>query len=158
LKAYDIETLVDIRSIPRSRHNPQFSQETLAQKLKCNGISYVYMKELGGLRHSKKNSQNQGWHNLSFRGYADYMQTLEFKRALDKLITLAKTSCVVIMCAEAVPWRCHRSLVGDAMLVNNISVIGIISEHKSSPHKLTKFAQVEGKCITYPLEAMQGDT
>jgi len=150
LKAYDIETLVDIRTIPRSRHNPQFSQDTLARSLKCGGIAYCYMKDLGGLRHANPNSPNMGWRNASFRGYADYMQTEAFEQALEKLIALAAISRTAIMCAEAVPWRCHRSLVGDALTVREIPVIDIMTAQKSTPHKLTKFAQVKGHKILYP--------
>lgn len=156
LKAFNIETLVDIRTVPRSRHNPQFSREVLAQALEASGVRYRYMKDLGGLRHTKKDSPNQGWHNLSFRGYADYMQTAEFQHAVEELIALGKQSRTAIMCAEAVPWRCHRSLVDDALLVRDIAVLDIMSEHKSSPHKLTKFAQVRGEQILYPPEAGEG--
>lgn len=156
LKAFNIETLVDIRTIPRSRHNPQFSQEVLAQALKASGICYCYMKDLGGLRHTKKDSVNQGWRNLSFRGYADYMLTAEFQQAVKELIALGKVSHTAIMCAEAVPWRCHRSLVGDALLVRGIAVEDIMSEQKSSPHKLTKFAQVSGDQILYLPETEEG--
>ncbi len=152
LKAYDIETLVDIRTIPRSRHNPQFSQAYLKAALKKAHIAYHHMKDLGGLRHAKKDSPNQGWRNASFRGYADYMQTEEFESALAKLVALGKTSRTAIMCAEAVPWRCHRSLVGDALLVRHIPVVNIMSEDKSMPHHLTPFAQVEGRHIYYPPE------
>jgi uncharacterized protein (DUF488 family) len=156
LKAFNIETLVDIRTVPRSRHNPQFSQEALAQALEASGIRYRYMKDLGGLRHTKKDSPNGGWRNASFRGYADYMQTAEFRHAVKELMTLGITSCTAIMCAEAVPWRCHRSLVGDALLVRGIAVEDIMSEHKSSPHKLTKFAEVKGEQILYPPETGEG--
>ena len=152
LKAYDIKTLVDIRTIPRSQHNPQFSQESLAQSLEIGGIAYRYMKDLGGLRRAKKDSLNQGWHNQSFRGYADYMQTTEFQHAVEELIALGKVSRTAIMCAEAVPWRCHRSLVGDALIVRHIPVMDIMSKHKFLPHKLTKFAQVKGTQIFYPPE------
>jgi len=150
LKAYDIETLADIRTIPRSRHNPQFSQEALAAALKSSGITYCYIKELGGLRHAKQDSPNMGWRNASFRGYADYMQTAAFEKALEELMALTENSRTAIMCAEAVPWRCHRSLVGDALTVRHIPVEDIMSAHKSSPHKLTGFAQVRGTKITYP--------
>ncbi len=156
LKAYDIETLVDIRTIPRSRHNPQFSQETLALSLKSGGIAYRYMKNLGGLRRTKKGSPNQGWRNVSFRGYADYMQTAEFQHAVEELVALGKVSRTAIMCAEAVPWRCHRSLVGDALIVRHIPVEDIMSARKSSPHKLTKFAHVKGEQILYPPEIDEG--
>ena len=156
LKAFNIETLVDIRTVPRSRYNPQFSQEALAHALEASGISYRYMENLGGLRHAKKDSPNGGWRNLSFRGYADYMQTAEFLQAVKELIVLGKISRTAIMCAEAVPWRCHRSLVGDALLVRGIAVEDIMSKRKSSPHKLTKFAQVNGEQILYPPETVEG--
>ncbi len=155
LRAYDIKTLVDIRTIPRSRHNPQYGQESLAEALKTAGINYSYMKDLGGLRHAAKDSPNRGWHNLSFRGYADYMQTEQFKNALQELIGLANTSRIAIMCAEAVPWRCHRSLVGDALLIRDIAVEDIMSADKSSAHKLTKFAKVTGRQILYPPEIQE---
>jgi uncharacterized protein (DUF488 family) len=162
LSAYDIKTLADIRTIPRSRHNPQFSQDALSQSLGSAGIAYRYMKELGGLRRPEKDSPNTGWRNLSFRGYADYMRTAPFRSAIDELIDLGKSSRTTIMCAEAVPWRCHRSLVGDALLVRHIPVEDIMSAEKSSPHTLTKFAQVSGTEILYPPEpgtisSKQGD-
>jgi uncharacterized protein (DUF488 family) len=150
LKAHEIETLADIRTIPKSRHNPQFGGESLAKSLKKAGIGYIYMKDLGGLRQTRKDSPNRGWRNASFRGYADYMQTPAFENALEELIALARRSRVAIMCAEAVPWRCHRSLVGDALLVRDVAVIDIMTAQKSSPHKLTSFAEVEGKHILYP--------
>ena len=125
----------------------------MAQALRSSGIAYRNMKELGGLRHAKKDSPNRGWRNLSFRGYADYMQTSEFQRAVEELVVLGKASRTAIMCAESLPWRCHRSLVGDALVVQHIPVEDILSAHKSSPHKLTKFAQVKGERILYPLAA-----
>ena len=158
LRASDIETLADIRTVPKSRHNPQFGQEALAASLHDAGIAYVYMKDLGGLRKARKDSPNAGWRNASFRGYADYMQTPEFRSALEKLIVLSQQSRVAIMCAEVVPWRCHRSLVADALIVRGIPVEDIMSVQKSSPHKLTKFAQVCGTEILYPPEeTAQGD-
>lgn len=156
LKAYAIETLADIRTVPRSRHNPQFSQEALALALESSGIEYRYLKDLGGLRLAKKDSPNQGWHNVSFRGYADYMQTAEFQHAVKELVALGSASRTVIMCAEAVPWRCHRSLVGDALLVRGIPAVDIMSAAKASPHKLTKFAAVNGEQILYPPETNEG--
>lgn len=152
LRAFSIKTLVDIRTVPRSRHNPQFEQKALAVSLKGENIRYVYMKNLGGLRHAKKDSPNTGWRNSSFRGYADYMQTEDFRQALEELICLAKKSRTAIMCAEAVPWRCHRSLVADALTVRSFKVEDIMSAGKSSPHRMTKFAQVEGERILYPPE------
>ncbi len=150
LKAQGVETVVDIRTVPRSRHNPQFDQAALPGLLKDAGLDYVYIKELGGLRKANKDSVNGGWRNVSFRGYADHMQTAEFLTGLEQLIDLAGRSQVAIMCAEAVPWRCHRSLVGDALLVRNIVVEDIMSATSRKPHKLTSFAEVHGKKITYP--------
>lgn len=150
LQAYGIETLVDIRTVPRSRHNPQFSQDALAESLQASGIAYRSMQALGGLRHAKKGSPNQGWRNPSFRGYADYMQTAEFRRAVEALVAIGKSSRTAIMCAEAVPWRCHRSLVGDALLVRGIQVVDMLSAEKASPHALTSFAVVNGEEILYP--------
>jgi uncharacterized protein (DUF488 family) len=152
LNSFGIETLADVRTIPKSRHNPQFEQRALARALKKSGIEYVYMKALGGLRHARRDSPNMGWRNSSFRGYADYMQSEEFEDALNELIALAKKSRTVIMCAEAVPWRCHRSLIADALSVRHIPVEHIMGENKSSKHQLTKFAQVKGKTILYPPE------
>lgn len=150
LKNYQIELVADIRSIPRSRHNPQFNEETLKKTLEAEGIKYVRLTKLGGLRHAVKDSVNLAWKNLSFRGFADYMQSAEFEAGMDELAELAKNHRVAIMCAEAVPWRCHRSLVGDALLVRGIRVEDILEEGKSREHRLTPWAKVEGKKITYP--------
>jgi uncharacterized protein (DUF488 family) len=150
LKAFAIELVADIRTIPRSRRNPQYDQESLKRALTEHQIGYVHLPALGGLRHARKDSPNSGWKNASFRGYADYMQTAEFAAAIDDLITRAASSRTVIMCAEAVPWRCHRSLVGDALLVRGIEVEDIISEKSAKPHKLTAWARVEGLQISYP--------
>jgi uncharacterized protein (DUF488 family) len=151
LKANGVQRLADIRTVPRSRHNPQYNRETLPASLAEAGIAYVYLPGLGGLRHARKDSPNPGWRNPSFRGYADYMQTPEFAAALDDLITLAREEPTAIMCAEAVPWRCHRSLVGDALLARGIPVEDIISPTSVHPHKLTPFAKVDSTQITYPL-------
>ncbi|HEU5048417.1 MAG TPA: DUF488 domain-containing protein [Rickettsiales bacterium] len=150
LKAYEIECLVDIRSIPKSRHNPQYNGESLAKTLPAEQIDYVYMKALGGLRHAHKDSPNAGWRNDSFRGYADYMQTEAFEEGLEELIRISHQKRTAIMCAEAVPWRCHRSLVADALSVRQIPVVEILSETKHQMHKLTSFAHVAGLQITYP--------
>ncbi len=116
------------------------------------GIGYIHLKALGGLRHAKKDSVNTGWRNASFRGYADYMASDEFEQGIDRLIDLAKAKRTVIMCAEAVPWRCHRSLIGDALLARGIAVEDIMSATSVRPHKLTEFAKVDGQQITYPAE------
>jgi len=150
LEAYNVRTLVDIRTVPRSRHNPQFSREVLAAALEASGVAYRSVKELGGLRRPGKDSPNLGWRNLSFRGYADYMQTAEFKDAVEELVAIGTSSRTAIMCAEAVPWRCHRSLVADALLVRGVHVIDIMSATNASPHVLTSFALVNGKDIVYP--------
>ena len=150
LRTYGIERLVDIRTVPRSRYNPQFNDTALAGTLATEHIEYVAMQSLGGLRHARKDSPNTGWRNASFRGYADYMQTEQFQAALDKLIDMSRQKRVAIMCAEAVPWRCHRSLVADALGARAVLVIEILSESSYRAHKLTSFAQVEGVRITYP--------
>jgi uncharacterized protein (DUF488 family) len=152
LKAHGIERLVDVRTVPRSRHNPQFNSDALERSLTAEGIRYVAMPALGGLRHARKDSLNTGWRNASFRGYADYMQTPDFEEALDKLIAMGRRERSAIMCAEAVPWRCHRSLVADALSVRGIAAVEVLSETSWRLHKLTPFAQVEGTRISYPPE------
>jgi uncharacterized protein (DUF488 family) len=155
LKDHDITQLVDIRTIPKSRHNPQFGADNLEVSLRCVNISYEYIKELGGLRPKVKESINDAWHNASFRNYADYMQTDEFLDGLNELIKLLKQKTTAIMCAEAVPWRCHRSLVSDALLIRGIPVCEIISEKSVREHTLTTFAVVDGETITYPKSALE---
>ena len=150
LKSYGINLVVDIRSIPRSWHNPQFNKETLPAALALHGIEYIHMAGLGGLRKSHPDSLNLGWHNASFRSYADYMQTNEFKSSLETLVEMSAKNNLVIMCAETLPWRCHRSLVADALLIRGIKVQDIFKEGVSKEHKLTPFAQVRGMEITYP--------
>ncbi len=150
LHAYGIECLADIRTVSRSRHNPQFNGDALGHALKPEHIEYVPMSALGGLRHARKDSPNTGWRNTSFRGYADYMQTGEFAEGLAKLIPISRQKRTAIMCAEAVPWRCHRSLVADALSVRGIPVVEILSESSYRLHKLTPFAQVDGTRVTHP--------
>lgn len=151
LKLHEITLVVDIRSIPRSRHNPQFNKDELSGNLKSAGIRYVHMVELGGLRHPSRNSLNRAWRNASFRGYADYMQTPQFQQALEKLISLAHKDRIALMCAEVVPWRCHRSLIADALLIRGITCEDIIYGSGTHAHSLTSFAKVDGTQITYPL-------
>lgn len=150
LKGYQIKEIVDIRTIPKSRHNPQFNGDDLRKSLSDAQIGYLQLKGLGGLRHPLKDSLNTAWVNASFRGFADYMQTEEFEENIEKLIKISEEQTTAIMCAEAVPWRCHRSLIGDALLVRGINVRHIISAHSSMDHKLTPWAKVRGKSITYP--------
>ena len=152
IKVYGIENVVDIRTIPQSRYNPQFNEDTIRESLKGVNIGYLHMKGLGGLRHALKYSLNTGWENASFRGFADYMQSEDFKEILDKLIEIAEKWTTVIMCAEAVPWRCHRSLVADALCIRGVHVKHIMSADSSRDHKLTPWAKVEGIKITYPAE------
>ena len=150
LQTYGVKRLVDIRSAPRSRHNPQFNDTSLAESLTARQIEYVHIQALGGLRRAHKDSPNTGWRNESFRGYADHMQGEEFRDALETLIRMSRQERAAIMCAEAVPWRCHRSLVADALAVRGIPAVEILSESSYRMHKLTPFARVEGTRITYP--------
>lgn len=150
LVAYGIEMLADVRTMPRSRHNPQFNADALSTSLAAASIGYVAMPALGGLRHSRPDSPNGGWRNKSFRGYADYMQTAAFHEAIDGLIRIGRTARTAIMCAEAVPWRCHRSLIADALAIRSVPVVEILSETNWRMHKLTPFAQIEDMSITYP--------
>lgn len=149
LTGHNVNCLIDVRTVPRSRHNPQFEGEALAASLGRVGIAYMHMSGLGGFRRSLPESENSGWRNLSFRGYADYMQSAEFVSNIERLISVLSEYRVALMCAEAVPWRCHRSLIADALAVRGILVLEI-SGKRLVPHKLTAFAQVEGKKIIYP--------
>ncbi len=150
LRAFGVTTVVDIRTIPRSRHNPQFSIEALRTALRRRRIGYIHLPALGGLRHTRGDSPNTGWRNASFRGYADYMLTDAFDEGLAELRGLVAEGAVTLMCAEAVPWRCHRSLVADALTVRGASVEHIMSSLRANPHHLTAFAHVDGTRITYP--------
>jgi uncharacterized protein (DUF488 family) len=150
LQTHGIRQLVDVRTIPRSRRNPQFNRENLPGSLNAVGVVYRHMPGLGGLRHPRRDSINTGWRNAGFRGFADYMQTPEFHHNLEKLMELSSEAPTAIMCAEAVPWRCHRSLIADALVARGIAVQEIMSAAKSQPHALTSFAKVEGIAVTYP--------
>ena len=151
LQHYGVATLVDVRTMPRSRHNPQFNTDELTAVLPHAGIAYAHLPRLGGLRHGLgAASPNTGWRNLSFRGYADYMQTADFAQGLDELQALTAGGPVALMCAEAVPWRCHRSLIADALLVRGVVAHEIRSRTRAEAHTLTPFAQVDGERITYP--------
>ncbi len=155
LRANGVQRVIDIRMIPKSRHNPQFNRETLAPDLRAARIGYVYLKKLGGLRRTRPDSVNLAWRNASFRGFADYMQTPDFEAGLARAIELAESKPSALMCAEAVPWRCHRSLVADALLVRGIKVEDIVGASPPRSHKLTPFARVRGKQITYPGETQK---
>ena len=151
LRVYGVKRVIDVRSIPRSRHNPQFNRDTLSKKLRSARIGYVLLRKLGGLRRPRRDSVNMGWRNTSFRGFADYMQTPAFGAGLDRLMKLAAQRRSAIMCAEAVPWRCHRSLIADALTVRGIRVEDIMSMKHSQIHSLTPFARIQDG-ITYPAE------
>ena len=153
LQAHAVSRVIDVRTVPRSRHNPQFNKASLPGSLNKAGLGYTHLPGLGGLRHARRDSLNMGWRNASFRGYADYMQTPEFEQSLEELIRLAKQDQIALMCAEAVPWRCHRSLIADALLVRGIRTEDILSPTRRQVHTLTPFAKVRGTTITYPTEA-----
>jgi uncharacterized protein (DUF488 family) len=154
LRANRVTELVDVRTVRGSRHNPQYGETALANRLASDGLAYRPMPALGGLRHTRSDeSVNGAWRNKSFRSYADYMQTAEFSSAIEELMGCAQEVPVAIMCAEAVPWRCHRSLIGDALLVRGVEVVDIISATSSKPHRLTSFAVVDGVRVWYPATA-----
>lgn len=150
LQAHGVECVIDVRTIPRSRHNPQFNVDALPVSLKQADIGYKHVAALGGLRRAAADSINMGWRNASFRGYADYMQTPQFAKAVEKLTHLARHRRLALMCAEAVPWRCHRSLIADALVVRGVAVEDIMSPTRRQQHVLTPFAKVHGLQITYP--------
>ncbi|MES1261020.1 MAG: DUF488 domain-containing protein [Acidobacteriota bacterium] len=152
LKSHGVQRLVDVRTVPRSRHNPQFNRSELSRALHASRLHYRYMPGLGGFRRARPDSSNTGWHNLSFRGFADYMQTPEFQKNLADLIDLARAERIAVMCAEAVPWRCHRSLIADALVARGIEVREITSATRSQPHTLTPWGKVNGTLVTYPAE------
>lgn len=150
LKSYGVQELVDIRTVPKSRHNPQYNTDLLADSLNKHHIGYIHIKELGGFRKPRADSPNKGWQHPAFRGFADYMQTPGFEEGLSHLLKIAHQKKTVIMCAEAVPWRCHRRLIGDALVIRGIKVIDIFTATESRPHIVTPGALVEGTHITYP--------
>lgn len=146
----DVTHVVDVRTVPRSRHNPQFNGDALPGSLRGAGIGYTHLPGLGGLRKPQADSRNGGWRNLSFRGYADYMQTEAFAANVDRVVEHANRERCALMCAEAVPWRCHRSLIGDALLVRGLAVEDIMGPRSLRPHVLTPFARFDGTRVTYP--------
>jgi uncharacterized protein (DUF488 family) len=155
LQAFEIAVLVDVRTIPRSRRNPWFNKEALPSALAARHIRYVHLPELGGLRQPRPDSPNSAWQNESFRGYADYMQTEGFEAGIAKLAALTSDGKLALMCAEAVPWRCHRSLIADALSARGTVVQHITSKTRAAPHRVTPFARVEGARVTYPSEALR---
>ncbi len=157
LKAHGIQHVIDVRSIPRSRHNPQFNRDQLPAALQRFRIHYSHMPGLGGRRHARRDSTNTGWRNVSFRGYADYMETPAFKDSLDRCIALAHEQRIVLMCAEALPWRCHRSLIADALLARGIEVSDITNATHARPYSLTSWARISGGDLTYPPGGFETD-
>jgi uncharacterized protein (DUF488 family) len=155
LKAYRITVVVDIRSIPRSRHNPRFNQDTLDKALQQAGIRYHHCAELGGFRRARKDSVNTAWTSRAFRGFADYMQTPAFSQALTKLIELAEKETVALMCAEGNPYRCHRRLIADALIVQDTRVMHIATRRSATWHTMTPFARIQDRTITYPAEEQE---
>ncbi|HWE25897.1 MAG TPA: DUF488 domain-containing protein [Myxococcales bacterium] len=153
LRAHGIVHLVDVRSFPGSRRNPQFGSEQLQQTIPAAGITYTWMKDLGGRRRAQPDSPNTGWRVEGFRAYADYMETPQFAAALDELIRLAHDTPTAYMCAERLWWQCHRRLISDALTVRGLSVLHILDGQKSDPHKLTDFLRVEGGRLVYPAPA-----
>jgi len=151
LQINGVTLLIDVRTVPRSRHNPQFNKEALPDHLKRYGIKYSHIPEIGGFRHPKQSSINMALENPSFRGYADYMQTKEFTDALLKVMVLARENCVALMCAEALPYKCHRLLISDALSARNIRVLHIISKENTVVHQLHELAKVDGVRVSYPL-------
>ena len=150
LKAHGVQLVVDVRTVPRSGHNPQFNQEVLADVLAESAIDYRHLPGLGGLRRPRPDSTNTGWRNPSFRGYADHMQTAAFEEALEELIRLDVERPAAILCAEAVPWRCHRSLIADALVARGLAVFHLMSTQKRNAHEMTPFARVTAGRVDYP--------
>ncbi len=151
LQAHRIAALVDVRRFPGSRRYPHFNEEALARALPSAGIEYVALKELGGRRRPAENSPNMYWRNESFRGYADYMATPEFQTALNDLVRIAAAGPAAVMCSEAVPWRCHRNLISDALvLLRDIPVKHILSASPAQLHEPSPFAVRQGAALIYP--------
>ena len=150
LREHGIAVLADVRTAPGSRRMPHFTKAALAADLPARGIEYVHLPELGGLRRPRPDSPNAGWRNDSFRGYADHMADLDFAAGLERLVEWSRDRHVAVMCAEAVPWRCHRSLIADALLVRGEAVMHVIGPGRTQAAVLTPFARVEGGRITYP--------
>ena len=157
LRVHHVKRVIDVRSIPKSRHNPQFNRAILSKRLRAAKIGYVHLRKLGGLRHAQRDSPNMGWRNTSFRGFADYMQTPEFEAGLHRLLKLAGQRRSAIMCAEAVPWRCHRSLIADALTVRGVRVEHILSGKRLQVHSINSLARVRASRITYPLDKSSVD-
>ena len=149
LKSFDLQVLIDVRSFPGSRRYPHFNREPLRESLSGEGIEYVHSPELGGRRRARPDSHNLAWRNESFRGYADYMETERFPAAIERLVEIAKDRRAVVMCAEAVWWRCHRSLISDYLKVRGLNVLHIIAAGKSEEHPFTSAARIVDGRLSY---------
>jgi uncharacterized protein (DUF488 family) len=158
LKRHGVRAVADVRRFPKSRKYPHFNDDGLAASLPSEKLAYIPVPALGGRRRATPDSVNTGWRNEGFRGYADYMQTPAFEAGIAQLAALAAQTPTAMMCAEAVPWRCHRSLIADAMLVRGWQVLDIVGESAPTLHKLTPFARVEGTRVTYPAAAAVEDS
>jgi uncharacterized protein (DUF488 family) len=150
LAHHGITRVLDVRTVPRSRHNPQYEMEALRRSLAASEVGYTHVPALGGLRRPLKDSPNAGWRSSSFRGFADYMQTPAFAAAVDALVGMLEKERIALMCAEAVPWRCHRSLIADALALRGFCVSHIMGPDTARPHTVTAWGHVEGQRITYP--------
>lgn len=149
LRSHGVTVLVDVRIAPGSRRYPHFGKDTLGPALAAHGIRYIHASDLGGRRRGRPDSRHVGWRNASFRAYADHMGRPEFRRALEEVIALAREETVALMCAEAVPWRCHRQLIADALLARGVPVMHVVGPGQSQPHTLTSFARVEDGQVVY---------
>jgi len=149
LKFFEIQTLADVRSFPGSRRYPQFNKENLRASLAEAGIGYIHLPELGGRRRAKADSLNMAWQSKTFRGYADYMETEAFQKGIARLLEAARERRTAIMCAEAVWWRCHRSLISDYLKANGVEVIHIMATGKSEPHPFTSVASIVDGKLSY---------
>ena len=157
LKENEVTLVADVRTMPRSGHKPQFNKDTLADDLAGAGIKYRHLAGLGGMRRPIPDSPNAAWRNAGFRGFADHMQTSDFVRSLEDLIQIAEKETVALMCAEAVPWRCHRSLIADALVARGTAVEHIMGTGNRRPHSLNRWAQVTDGAVVYPAQNQAED-
>ena len=154
LKENGVKLLVDVRAWPGSKRYPQFNKDALAESLTAHGISYEHFPELGGKRKSKLDSRNTAWRNASFRGYADYMETEQFQKGIERLLEVAaKAGSTAIMCAEAVWWRCHRSLIADYLKAHGVEVLHVLGANKAEPHPYTPAARIVNGKLSYDAES-----
>lgn len=150
LQAHGVKAVADVRAVPKSRRHPHFAREALASFLAGHGVAYEHFPGLGGLRKPRPDSVNTGWRHPSFRAYADHMQSIEFRHALDALLMFAENSLTAVMCAESQWWQCHRQLIADALVARGIEVRHIMSPRSAPAHQLTSFARIDGARVWYP--------